>query len=102
MDKTLAIVIVAAIFAGVVIFFFTRFLGKGKFKVKNLLGEVTAEGSNPPPPNTTAAGVKFKDVDAGENIHARSSSGGGVEFEKVKAKGSVEATHEPGNSPPKK
>ena len=102
MDKTLAIVIVAAIFAGVVIFFFTRFLGKGKFKIKNLFGEVTAEGSNPPPPNTTDAGVKIKDADAGKNIHAHSSSGGGVELEKVKVRGNIEATHTPGNSPPKK
>jgi hypothetical protein len=102
MDKTTAIVIVAAIFAGVVIFFFTRFLGKGKFKFKNLFGEVTAEGSNPPVPNTTAAGVKIKEADAGKNIRAHSSSGGGVELEKVKAKDDIEATHSPGNSPPKK
>ena len=41
MDKTLAIVIVAGIFSVLVIFFFTRFLGKGKFKVKVPFGEAT-------------------------------------------------------------
>ena len=101
MDKTVAIVIVALIFAGVVIFFFTRFLGKGKFKIKVPLGEVSAEGSNPPPASTTA-GVKIKDAEAGKDMRAHSSGSGGVEMEKVKAKGDIEATHTPGDSPPKK
>jgi hypothetical protein len=101
MDKTLAIIIVAGIFSVLVIFFFTRFLGKGKFKVKVPFGEVSAEGSNPPPPSTTPGGVKIKDAEAGKDIRAHSSGVGGVELEKVKVAGHIEATHLPGDLPPK-
>lgn len=103
MDKTLAIIIVAGIFSVLVIFFFTRFLGKGKFKVKVPFGgEVSAEGSNPPPPGTTPGGVKIKEAEAGKDMRAHSSTVGGVELEKVKAAGEIEATHSPGDVPPKK
>ena len=102
MDKTLAIVIVAGIFSVLVIFFFTKFLGKGKFKVKVPFAEVSAEGSNPPPPATTPGGVKIKDAEAGKDLYAESFGSGGVELEKVKAKGAIEARHSPGDSRPKK
>ena len=101
MDKTLAIVIVTGIFAVLVVFFFIRFLGKGKFKVKVPYGEVSAEGSNPPPPGTTPGGVKIKDAEAGKGVRAHSSGAGGVDLEKVKAAGDIEATHSPGDLPPK-
>jgi hypothetical protein len=101
MDKTLAIVIVAGIFSVLVIFFFTRFLGKGKFKVKVPFGEASAEGSNPPPPGTVPVGVKIKDAEAGKDVRAHSSGAGGVELEKVIAAGHIEATHSPGDLPPK-
>jgi hypothetical protein len=103
MDKTLAIVMVAGIFSVLVIFFFTRFLGKGKLKVKVPLGgEVSAEGSNTLPPSTTPAGVKIRDAEAGKDVRAQSSGVGGVDLEKVKAAGRIEATHSPGDLPPKK
>ena len=97
MDNTLAVVIVAAIFAGIVIFFFTRFLGKGKFKIKTALGEVSAEGSNPTTPSPAPAGLNIKDIQAGGNIRAKDETGKGLSAEKLKADGDIDVS----SSPPK-
>lgn len=101
MDKLTASLIGAGILAVVVIAFFTIFRGKGKLWIKTRFGQVKAEGENPPPPNAVAGGVKIKGADAGRNLTAHSSDEGGVDLEKVKAKGDIKATHTPGNLPPK-
>ena len=97
--KTIALAALCVL-ALVVIAFFAVFRGKGKFQIKTKLGEASAEGENPLPPTTTAAGVKIKDAKAGRDIRAHSSGAGGVEIENAKAKGTIEGTHSPG-SPPK-
>lgn len=101
MDLTTATLIGLGILALLVIAFFAVFRGKGKFHIKTRFGEAKAEGENPPPPTAVAAGVKIKDADAGRGVHAHSASEGGVDLEKVKAKGDIEATHTPGSAPPK-
>ena len=101
MDTLKASLIGAGILAVPVIGFFLVFRGKGKFSFKTKFGEVKAEGENPPPPKAVAGGVKIKDADAGRNLIAHSTSDGGVDLEKVKAKGDIKATHTPGESPPK-
>ncbi len=101
MDSTIATLIGLGILALLVIAFFAVFRGKGKFHIKTRFGEAKAEGENPPPPTAVAAGVKIKDADAGRNIRAHGTGEGGVDLEKVKAKGDIEATHTPGGSSPK-
>ena len=101
MDPTTASLIALGIFALVILAFFAVFRGRGKFRLKTKFGEARAEGENPPPPTTVAAGVKIKDADAGRDLTAHSSGAGGVDLEKVKAKGGITATHTPGDSPPK-
>ena len=99
--KTIGLVALCVL-ALLVIAFFSVFRGKGKFKIKTKLGEASAEGENPPPSTTTPAGVTIKGAEAGKDIHAHSFGAGGVELEKVKAKGNIDATHSPGDAPPKK
>src|SRR5262245_37422874 len=101
MDTSTATLIGLGILAIVLIIFFVRFGGKGRFKLKTKYGEVKAEGENPLPPTTVPPGVKIKDAEAGGNVSAQSATSGGVEFEKIKAKGDIEARHSPGESPPK-
>ncbi|MCX6956153.1 MAG: hypothetical protein NTV51_28800 [Verrucomicrobia bacterium] len=81
--------------------FFYIFRGKGEFSLKTLFGSAKAKGENPPPAKTVASGVKIKEAEAGGDLTAHSSSEGGVELEKTKAKGGIKATHTPGASPPK-
>jgi hypothetical protein len=100
MDLTTATLIGLGILALLVIAFFAVFRGKGKFQIVTKFGKLKAEGDNPPP-TAVAAGVKIKDADAGRNIRAHGAGEGGVDLEKVKAKGDIEATHMPGDSPPK-
>lgn len=102
MDTTTATLIGLGILAVVVIFFFIRFGSKGKFRIKTKFGEAIAQGENSPPPAAVPAGVKIKDADAGRDLRAHSTGSGGVELERVKAKGHIEATNLPGDSPPKK
>jgi hypothetical protein len=100
MDHNTTLLIAVGILALLVIAFFAVFRGKGKFSLKTKLGEVKAEGENPPPPTSVAPGVHIKDAEAGRDIRAHSSGSGGVDLEKVKAHdGTIEATHAPGDSP---
>jgi hypothetical protein len=92
MDKTTALLIGLGILALLAIAFFAVFRGKGKLNVKSPLGSLKAEGENPPPPATVPGGVKIKDAEAGRNIRAQSQGAGGVDLEKVKAKGDITAT----------
>ena len=101
MDPTTAALIALGFCALVILAFFAVFRGRGKFSLKTIFGKVSAEGENPPPPAAVAAGVKIKDADAGRNVVAHSAGAGGVDLEKVKAKGGITATHTPGDSPPK-
>ncbi len=84
-----------------IIAFFAVFRGRGNFNIKTPLGEASAEGENPPPSANVPGGVKIKDADAGTNLTAHSAAEGGVDLEKVKAKGGLKATHTPGDPPPK-
>jgi hypothetical protein len=102
MDTTTATLVGLGILAVVVIFFFIRFGGKGRFRIKTKFGEANAQGENPPPPAAVPAGVKIRDAEAGRDLRAHSTSPGGVELEKVKAKGHIEASNSPGDSPPKR
>lgn len=101
MDTTTATLIGLGIFALVVIAFFTVFRGKGKFRIKTILGEATGEGENPSPPSAVASGVKISGAQAGRDIYAHSSGAGGVDAENAKAGGNIDATHSPGSPPPK-
>ncbi|HYR57542.1 MAG TPA: hypothetical protein VEO95_02885 [Chthoniobacteraceae bacterium] len=101
MNATTEALIGLGILSLLVMAFFAVFRGKGKFQLDTKFGKLKAEGENPPPPGAVAAGVKIKDAGAGKDVRAHSTSSGGVDFEKVKAKGGIEATHMPGESPPK-
>lgn len=101
MDTTTAAIVGLCILALVVVAFFTVFRGKGKFKIKTKFGEATAEGENPPVPTAVPGGVRIKDADAGGNLRARSTGVGGLDLEKIKAKGEIDAAHSPNDSPPK-
>jgi hypothetical protein len=99
MNTTTVLLLALGLLALLAIAFFAVFRGKGKLSVKSRLGELRAEGENPPPPGAVAAGVKVSG-EAGRDIRARSTSEGGVDVS-AKAKGGIEATHEPGQPPPK-
>ena len=100
MDPTTIAVI--AILALVAVAFFAVFRGKGKLQMKGPGGmSLKAEGENPAPPAAIPAGVRIKDAEAGQNVRAHSTGPGGVDLEKVKAKGDVEARSSPEGSAPK-
>jgi hypothetical protein len=100
MDKTTAALIGLGILALVFIAFFAVFRNKGKGKIKGPFGMgLEVEGSNEP---ASQSGVKIKDANAGENVRAKDSTGRGVDLEKIKAKGDIEATSSSGDPPPKK
>ena len=101
MDKMTASVIALGIVALLLIAFFAVFRGRGKFSLKTMFGTVKAEGENPTPPKNVPGGVKISGAEAGRDITALSKGEGGVELDKVKAKGNIDATHTPGDSPPK-
>lgn len=101
MNYLTVLLVALGIMAVLVIAFFTKFLGRGKFRIKTKFGEVSAEGENPSPPATVAAGVRIKDAEAGGNLRAQNAGTGGVDLEKIKVKGDIDATHSPGNPPPK-
>ena len=102
MDTLTQVLVVAGIFALVAIAFFAVFRGKGTIKLQGPGGvSLQAEGENPPPPGIVAPGVKIHDADAGRDLRAKATGAGGVDLDKVKAKGSIDATHEPGSAPPK-
>ena len=102
MDTGTVALIALGIVALVAIAFFAVFRGRGKVRLKGP-GEMSlkAEGENPPPPAAVPAGVRIKDAEAGQNLRAQSTGAGGVDLEKVKAKGDIEATSSPGSPPPK-
>ncbi len=102
MNKTTAVIIFVGFFAvlGAIALFKNR--KKIAVSVATRLGKATFKTENDSPPASIPAGVKIKDAEAGENIRASSSGPGGVEMEKVKAKGDIEATHSSGDSLPKK
>ena len=99
MDKTTAFVIGLGILGVVGGMFALRYRGKGKLSVKSPLGSLKAEGEDSPPPALVPGGVKIKDADAGRNIRAESAGSGGVDLEKVKAKGDITATSAPSEKP---
>ena len=101
MDKLTASLVALGIVALLLIAFFAVFRGKGKFSVKTGLVTVKAEGENPLPPKNVASGVKITGAEAGRDMTAISTGEGGVEMDKVKAKGNIDARHTPGASPPK-
>ena len=101
MDHQTASLIGVALLVALILGFFLVNRGKGKFSIKTPFGEAKAEGEPAPPPKAVPGGVKIKDADAGRNLTAHSSGEGGVDLEKVKAKGDIKATHTPGDSPPK-
>ena len=101
MSYPTVILIGLPVLAAAVIAFFAVFRGKGKFHIKTPLGEASAEGESPPPSTAVAAGVRIKDAEAGGNLRAHSTGSGGVDLEKVKATGDIDASSSPGVPPPK-
>jgi len=102
MDASATALITVAILALVAVGFFAVFRGKGKMHLKGPGGvSLKAEGENPTPPSSVPAGVKIKDAEAGRDLRAHSTGPGGVDLEKVKAKGGIDASHSPGSAPPK-
>ena len=101
MNYPTILLIALCVLALLVIAFFAVFRGKGKFRIKTKLGEASAEGENPPPPAAVATGVKIKDAETGGNLRVHSTGPGGVDLEKVKAKGDIDASSSPGGPPPK-
>jgi len=100
MDKTTATLIGLGILALAFIAFFYVFRHKGKGEISGPLGlKLKVEGSNEP---ASQPGVNIKDAEAGGNLRARDTTGRGVDLEKVKAKGDIEATSSGGDLPPKK
>lgn len=101
MDTTKLIIIgiVVAVLIVALLWFRGR---KAKLKV-NVPGVVdaSAEIENDARPTTVPAGVKIGKAEATEAIRAHSSSAtGGVDIGEAKAR-SIDATHTPGQSPPK-
>jgi len=103
MDHPSTIVLIAlGILALVAIAFFAVFRGKGKVQLKGPGGvSLRAEGANPSQASAVPVGVRIKDAEAGQNVQAHATGSGGVDLEKVKAKGSISASSAPGASPPK-
>ena len=102
MDGSTLAVISLGILALVALAFFAVFRGKGEVQLKVPGGvSVKAEGENPAPPASVPAGVRIKDAEAGRNLRAQSTGPGGVDLEKVKAKGDIDATSSPGTAGPK-
>jgi hypothetical protein len=99
MDTTTAVLIGLGIIALVFIAFFAVFRKKGKGEIKGPFGlGLKVEGGNE---SASPAGVKIKDADAGGNVLAKDSTGQGVDLERIKAKGDIEATSASRESPPK-
>lgn len=101
MDTNTILLASFIILALLIVFFFIRFKGKGKFTIKTKLGEANAEGENESSPTAVPAGVSIKDGEAGRDVQAHSRGAGGVSLERVKAKQSLSASHLPDSHPPK-
>jgi hypothetical protein len=101
MDPTIITLIALGILVLVTVAFFSVFRGKGKVDIKTSLGSLKAEGENPPPATNLPSGVRIKDAVAGRDIRAHNTGPGGVDLEKVKAKGDIDASNSPGTPPPK-
>ena len=101
MDTTTAALITLCVLALVALGFLAVFRGRGELEIDAKKGKLKAKGENPLPPAVVPPGVKIKDAEAGKDVRAHAVGTGGVELEKVKAKGSIEATHQEGETPPK-
>lgn len=99
MDTTTGIVIALGLMALVLVVFFSAFRGKGKFRIKNPLGEVSAEGKNETP-HTVPTGIKAGKIDSGGNAQVHSAGEGGIDVGDVRATKDVSITQ--GQQPPKK
>ena len=101
MDTTTQILLAFGIIALVALAFFAVFRGRGKLDLKGPGVRLKAEGENPPPPAAIPAGVNVEKAKAGRDLLAHSASEGGVSAQGAEAKGSLKATHQPGEPPPK-
>jgi hypothetical protein len=102
MDQSTLAVIALGILALVAVAFVAVFRGRGKIDMKGPGGvSLRAEGENPAPPSAVPSGVRIKDAEAGQNLRAQSTGPGGVDLEKVKAKGNIDAANSPGTLGPK-
>ena len=98
MDKMTASLVGGGILAAVGI---VALLRPGtRVRIKTLFGQIWAE-SESPAPKAVPDGVKISGAEAGRDMTVISSGEGGVELEKVKAKGNIDARHTPGAEPPK-
>ncbi len=102
MDKIIAAVVVVVIF-GLIIFAFTRrYRRRVKAEIKGPFGTgLKVEGENAASPSAPTSGIRIKDAEAGRDIRAHSTGAGGVDLEKVKAKGDIDASSSSGDPPPK-
>lgn len=97
--KVLIVVLAAAVIVVALLWFRGR-KAKAKLNVPGVV-DASVEVENDPRPAIIPSGVKIGKADATDIIRAHSSSAtGGVELGEAKAK-SIEATHTPGQSPPK-
>jgi hypothetical protein len=98
MDTTLVYVIVALIFAGVVVYAITRY-GQTKSEVTTPLGSFKIEGSNPKDETARVVspptgGVRVKDADVGGDATLRDRTGKGADVERIKTHGDLDVTSE--------
>ncbi|MFZ2642604.1 MAG: hypothetical protein WA117_16525 [Verrucomicrobiia bacterium] len=93
MDKTTASIFGVVFIVLLLLGFYAVFRLRGKFKLKGPLGlSVEAEGDN--------AAMRVRQVEAGRNLRLNEATGGGVDAEKLKAKGDVEISSSSPKAPP--
>lgn len=100
MDPTTAKIVAAIVLAVLLVVFIVRYGGRGKIRIRTLLGEASAEGEHQSPTHRLS-GVKVKDAAAGRDLMADSRATGGVELDKVTAKRDLTAKHTPESPSPK-
>lgn len=81
---------VVVVFAGILIFYFTVFRGKGIFRIKTLFGSVEAEGSN-----DQSIEVSIENARAGRDITAQATASDIVRLKQVEAGRDVRVSKSP-------
>lgn len=93
MDKTTASIFGLVFIVLLLLGFYAVFRRRGKLKLKGPFGmSVDAEGDN--------AAMRVRQVEADGNVRLNEATGGGVDAEKLKAKGDVEISSSSPKAPP--
>lgn len=101
MNTSWLVLIGVCVLALVIIAFFAVFRGRGKFRIKSILGEATAEGENLARSEPVAKGVSIKNASAGGDISAHSETAGGIDLQNVTTRKNITAEHLSSDPPPK-